>query len=261
MLQKDNLDKSAYYCTLGKTVKSSFKILLLVLILTFATGFYLIGFTYNITCPKCNGTGQVWDKWYDFNIQTWIQGYRACPTCGGSGKVWMYSSVSVGLMSFLAHFVCFLLFFALDWTIISFQLERNSWVKDVKKMRYWFNPAYFLWLFHTNHKKWFKWTTIIVLLGTIITVVDFALGLAPTSQTITLWLHITNQDFFVGWLIGAILLIPFSIAWYWSYEEIFKSFMYERKETPKAFLKQCVECNREIPIASEECPYCGAKQP
>jgi hypothetical protein len=164
-------------------------------------------------------------------------------------------------MSFLAHFVCFLLFFALDWTIISFQLERNSWVKDVKKMRYWFNPAYFLWLFHTNHKKWFKWTTIIVLLGTIITVVDFALGLAPTSQTITLWLHIANQDFFVGWLIGAILLIPFSIAWYWSYEEIFKSFMYERKETPKAFLKQCVECNREIPIASEECPYCGAKQP
>jgi len=30
--------------------------------------------------------------------------------------------------------------------------------------------------------------------------------------------------------------------------------------TPKGFLKKCVKCDREIPIASEECPYCGAKQ-
>jgi hypothetical protein len=134
-------------------------------------------------------------------------------------------------------------------------------VKDVKEMQYWFNPAYFLWLFYTNRKKWFKWTTIIVLIVTIITGVDFAFGLAPTSQTITLWLHITNQDFFIGWLIGAILLIPFSIAWYRNYEEIFENFIYERKGTPKAFFKQCVECGREIPIASEECSYCGAKQP
>jgi len=31
--------------------------------------------------------------------------------------------------------------------------------------------------------------------------------------------------------------------------------------TPKSFLKKCVKCNKEIPIASEECDYCGAKQP
>lgn len=31
--------------------------------------------------------------------------------------------------------------------------------------------------------------------------------------------------------------------------------------TPKSFLKRCVKCNREIPIASEECPYCQATQP
>lgn len=30
--------------------------------------------------------------------------------------------------------------------------------------------------------------------------------------------------------------------------------------TPKGFLKKCVKCGREIPIASEECPYCGATQ-
>ena len=31
--------------------------------------------------------------------------------------------------------------------------------------------------------------------------------------------------------------------------------------TPKGFLKKCVECGREIPIASEECPFCKSKQP
>lgn len=35
----------------------------------------------------------------------------------------------------------------------------------------------------------------------------------------------------------------------------------KQREPPKTFLKQCIECGREIPIASEECPYCGAKQP
>jgi len=29
----------------------------------------------------------------------------------------------------------------------------------------------------------------------------------------------------------------------------------------KAFLKKCVGCGKEIPIASEECSYCGTKQP
>jgi predicted RNA-binding Zn-ribbon protein involved in translation (DUF1610 family) len=30
--------------------------------------------------------------------------------------------------------------------------------------------------------------------------------------------------------------------------------------TPDAFLKKCAECGRDIPIASEECPYCGTIQ-
>lgn len=29
------------------------------------------------------------------------------------------------------------------------------------------------------------------------------------------------------------------------------------KLTPKAFLKKCPKCGREIPITSEQCPYCG----
>lgn len=30
--------------------------------------------------------------------------------------------------------------------------------------------------------------------------------------------------------------------------------------TPKGFLKQCINCGKQIPIASEVCAYCGAKQ-
>jgi hypothetical protein len=33
------------------------------------------------------------------------------------------------------------------------------------------------------------------------------------------------------------------------------------ERTPKSSLKECVKCGKEIPIASEECQYCGAKQP
>lgn len=32
------------------------------------------------------------------------------------------------------------------------------------------------------------------------------------------------------------------------------------RETPKSFLKNCVQCGNEIPIATEYCPKCGAKQ-
>jgi ribosomal protein L40E len=30
--------------------------------------------------------------------------------------------------------------------------------------------------------------------------------------------------------------------------------------TPKTFLKKCIKCGEDIPIASEKCRYCGAKQ-
>jgi len=32
------------------------------------------------------------------------------------------------------------------------------------------------------------------------------------------------------------------------------------RETPKSFLKNCAKCAEEIPIASDYCPKCGAKQ-
>jgi hypothetical protein len=32
------------------------------------------------------------------------------------------------------------------------------------------------------------------------------------------------------------------------------------RETPKSFLKKCVECDESIPIATEYCPKCGTYQ-
>lgn len=31
-------------------------------------------------------------------------------------------------------------------------------------------------------------------------------------------------------------------------------------ETPRSFLKECVKCGKEIPVASEQCPYCRSEQ-
>lgn len=39
-----------------------------------------------------------------------------------------------------------------------------------------------------------------------------------------------------------------------------KAKQYLLRLTPKAFLKECVKCGREIPIASEKCQYCGTNQ-
>jgi len=39
-----------------------------------------------------------------------------------------------------------------------------------------------------------------------------------------------------------------------------KFFKSQIRTTPKKFLKKCVRCGKEIPLASEECPYCEAKQ-
>jgi len=36
--------------------------------------------------------------------------------------------------------------------------------------------------------------------------------------------------------------------------------IFKGQETRRSFLKECVECGKDIPIASEQCPYCNAEQ-
>ncbi len=46
------------------------------------------------------------------------------------------------------------------------------------------------------------------------------------------------------------------------YIELYKEMKGTRRvKRDNAFLKRCVKCGKEIPIASEECQYCGTKQP
>jgi len=52
-----------------------------------------------------------------------------------------------------------------------------------------------------------------------------------------------------------------SIAvYYWGVSPILARHPLNAEETPKSFLKKCVNCGREIPIASEQCQFCKAKQ-
>jgi ribosomal protein L40E len=51
-------------------------------------------------------------------------------------------------------------------------------------------------------------------------------------------------------------VIPF-ICKSCDYIELYK----ENPQREEAFLKRCVKCGKDIPIASEECQYCGTKQP
>jgi len=200
-------------------LKLSFKILLVLLLFCFAIGFYFFGFTYDVACPKCNGTGQVWEKRYDFDIETWVTGYWPCSTCLGTGKVYLYSSASYALAFFFGFIFCFLSLFALDYGITALRLDKNPWVKDVKEMRYWFNPMYFVWLFHVNRKKWVKWTTALSLIATLIVVPAIVLPLTSYQLILT---PVSGQNIFAGWLVGTILTIPFAIAWYQNYEDLSK---------------------------------------
>jgi hypothetical protein len=218
----------------GKTLRLSFKFLMVFLTAFFAIGLYLFGFTYNITCFRCGGTGKVWENWYDFDVGTWVQGYRECGTCGGTGKVWVYSFITIALISSFAYISCFLMIFALNYAVTSIQLGRNPWVKDIKEMHFWFNPVYLTWLFHTDRRKWLKWTTTLALIATIMIILNFGLILAPTSPTIVLWLRMENQNLLAGLLTGAAFVTLFSITWYQDYEKLSRL---GGERHPEAFLK------------------------
>lgn len=44
------------------------------------------------------------------------------------------------------------------------------------------------------------------------------------------------------------------------YIEFYKKLKPGEQPQPQGFLKKCINCGKEIPIASEECQYCGTKQ-
>lgn len=52
------------------------------------------------------------------------------------------------------------------------------------------------------------------------------------------------------------------VVYYVAVKPIVTSYLPHQKigETPKSFLKKCIKCAREIPIASEQCPFCEQTQ-
>lgn len=197
----------------------SFMFFIILFISTFAIGYSISGFSYNVTCPECEGTGEVWERWSD-----WVDGlaprsgYRICPTCHGSGQIMMLSTFGSALIFFIASMFLFLGIFGLDYFIQSWRLEWNSWVADVKEMGFWFNPMYWTWLFYHDHKKWAKWNTIASLACAIFLVTIFGVIFAFTPSLS----RITSEDFWTGWVIATTLMIFFAFNWYLYYKSVDK---------------------------------------
>lgn len=184
---------------------------LISLILTFAIGFGIVGFTYNVACPKCEGTGEgEWHMIYDFETELWKYVQRSCSACGGSGQIWMPTSMSFALIFFMGFSLTFLGIFGLDYFIQSWRLEWNPWVKDVEEMGFWFNPMFWTWLFYHDRGKWVKWNTIggsagvIFLVSILAIMLTFAPSLVPTPP----------EYFWTGWVVATMLMVFFTITWY-----------------------------------------------
>jgi hypothetical protein len=79
----------------------------------------------------------------------------------------------------------------------------------------------------------------------------------------TLGLVLMRMNLVLGWLGFSLDITGLTLVFYVfhmrnvSYN---KSLEPITSETPKSFLKDCAACGRQIPIASEECPFCQAKQ-
>ena len=180
--------------------KLSFKILILFLISTFAIGFYFFGSSREEICPTCDGTGREWTPFW---------GYLDCSRCDGSGKVYTASFFSLALIFFVIFVFGFLALFALAYFFSAFYLEANPWVRDVEEMEFLFNPMYFTWLFYVDRKKWVKWNTVISLVF-----MQLLLAVIAFYQNAT-------QDTLAGWFIRAVLTVPFAVAWYQNFENLF----------------------------------------
>jgi len=220
------------------------------LILFFVVGFYLDGFSYGKTCPKCDGTGKViCTSGHGTGTCSWCGGsgkdlifnpnatcplcdgtgdckmcngtsFRDCDACVGSGWFLMYSAMSSIFMFFTAFLFCFLGLFCLEYLAHSIWLNHNPWVRDVEKMGFWFNPMFFTWVFYRDHKRWVKLITAICLVAAILIVINFAMILMTPFYTMS---RMTSEIFLTGTVSAICLMILFSLAWYQDYDKIRKA--------------------------------------
>jgi hypothetical protein len=142
-----------------------------------------------VTCEDCNGSGTCWvcggtgKIWYMPESSNWCaacqgtgrcrvcdgKGWYTCTRCFGRGLVtyWMYTQVGSAIVLSIISVFLFLTLFGLSYIFDSFYLGFNDWVYEVGDMGFWFNLSFMTWLFARHPKRWAKWQTCLNLIATV----------------------------------------------------------------------------------------------
>ena len=201
-----------------------------------------IGYTYDETCPTCQGKGTVTCETCHGDGKCWIcggdgiidymppgsqwcaacsgtgkcytcdgKGWHTCGKCGGTGLLvhWMYTSAGATVVPSIIGIFLFLGFFVLRNFFSDFYLSFNEWIYEVEDMDFWFNPSFMTWLFAKHRKRWAKWQT------------GLSLILAIYLAILLFWYfslkEITQGVFVTGTLFSIGIVSLFSVIFYKSY--------------------------------------------
>lgn len=200
------------------------------------------GYTYDETCPECQGEGTVTCETCQGSGKCWVcggdgvidymppgsrwcaacqgtgkcytcsgKGWHSCEECGGTGLLvhWMYNLIGATVVPSFISVLLFLGLFILSGWISAFYLSFNEWIYGVEDMGFWFNPSFMTWLFAKHRKRWARWTT-----GTssILSIYLGALLFALLS-----FKQIIPETFLLGTLLSILTVLLFSILFYKSY--------------------------------------------
>jgi len=84
---------------------------------------------------------------------------------------------------------------------------------------------------------------------------------AQNCGTLYAWINTAIENYNLGKKDVRVVILSLDLGCDFSeIETLARSAQSEIGGTPKAFMKKCAQCGKQIPIASEECPYCGTKQ-
>lgn len=200
------------------------------------------GYTYNETCPRCqgddtvtcedcHGSGKCWvcggdgkidfmppdSQWCAACQGTGIcrtcggKGWHMCGKCGGTGILvhWMYNLTGATVTLSFISVLLFLGFFVLSGFFSFFYLSFNEWVYEVEDMGFWFNSSFMTWLFARHRERWAKWQTGLNLILAIYFGVLLFWYFSPNK--------ITQETFVTGTLLSIAVVSLFSLVFYKAY--------------------------------------------
>lgn len=199
------------------------------------------GYTYDETCPTCQGKGTVTCETCHGNGKCWVcngtgkiwympgdgwcaacQGTGECYTCGGKGWYtcgkcggtgilvhWVYNLTGAAVTLSFISVLLFLGFFILNGFFCFLYLDFNEWIYDVENMGFLYNPVFMIWLFAKHRERWAKWQTVFS------SMVSLFLGVS------LFWLisfeQITQETFVTGTLVSIAVVVLFSFVFHKSY--------------------------------------------